>query len=577
MANSQPAGQAMMTTREEEVVNFVLRDFSQKNNNRYVFGSHWEEVSEVLLPTFRNTFQYGNVNWPGQKKTDRQVDATGMLALSRFGAICDSLMTPSNSFWHGLEADNEYVMKDRLTRLWYEQVTRIMFKYRYLPEANFIAQNQSKYISIGAFGNTAIFTDELDPFMTGRRGIRYKAVPMGELFFGENHQGMVDNITRWLRMTARQVMQKWPDNFPEQLRPALEQGSEQLFDILHYVGPNVQYEAGRLDVNGKKFISWYVCMNSKTLLQEGGYRTFPYDVLRYNQAPGEIYARGPAMDVLPALKTLNAEKRTFLKQGHRAADPVLLTYDDGLLSPDLTPGAVNAGGMSSDGKPLIGVLPTGQIQVSFDMMKEERELINDAFLVTLFQILTETPQMSATEVIERTNEKGILMAPTVGRLRPDGMIDRELDILLNLGLLPPMPPRLREAQKAGAVIHRTVHTSPLSKMMQAQEAAGFFRTIEGAKELVAVTGDNSILDAFDFNSAMRGIAEIQSVRESWMADDKAIAAKQKNRAEAARQENMIKAAPAAAALQKARMQSGGQLPSAPAQAPAAAGAPLGGA
>lgn len=36
-------------------------------------------------------------------------------------------------------------------------------------------------------------------------------------------------------------------------------------------------------------------------------------------------------------------------------------------------------------------------------------------LVTLFQILTETPQMTAAEVVERTNEKGILLAPTVGR------------------------------------------------------------------------------------------------------------------------------------------------------------------
>ena len=49
-------------------------------------------------------------------------------------------------------------------------------------------------------------------------------------------------------------------------------------------------------------------------------------------------------------------------------------------------------------------------------MDEERSLINDAFLVSLFQILTETPNMSATEVIERTNEKGILLAPTVGAL-----------------------------------------------------------------------------------------------------------------------------------------------------------------
>lgn len=581
MSNSQPSGQAQMTAREEEIVQFVLRDFSEKNKGRYIFGSHWEEVAELINPTQRNTFQFGNYTAPGQKKTDRQVDATGMLALSRFGAICDSLLTPSNSFWHGLEANDDYVMKDRATRLWYELATKILFKYRYMPEANFIAQNQAKYQSIGAYGNTGLFIDELDQALSGKAGLRYKAVPMGELFFGENHQGAVDNFERWFRLTARQAKQKWPDTFPAMLQSALEQGSEQLFDFLHYVGPNTNYEAGRLDVNGKRFVSYYVCMQSKTLLQEGGYRTFPMDVLRYDQSPGEVYARSPAMMVLPALKTLNAEKRTFLKQGHRAGDPVLLTTDDGLLSMDLTPGATNAGGMSADGKRLVDILPSGNIQTTKEMMDEERTLINDAFLVTLFQILTETPTMSATEVIERTNEKGILLAPTVGRLRPDTMIDREIDLLLSLGKLPPMPPRMREAARAGALTHSTVHTSPLAKAMKAQEAAGFFRTIEGVKELVAVTGDHSLLDPFDFPTAIPAIANIQSVPESWMADSKKQAAKANARAEAAKRQEMIQAAPAAAALAKARAMSGGQRQggggspmAAPAQAPAQPGAPL---
>ncbi len=570
MSDGYSATQNTMTDYEERLVDETLREFTELQTWRYVFGSHWEEVAELIDPTQRNTFQFGNFNWPGQKKTDR------------FGAICDSLLTPSNSYWHGLEADDPYVMKDRATRLWYEQAARTLFRLRYMPEANFISQNQAKYLSIGAYGNTGLFIDELDPALSGKRGFRYKAVPMGELFFRVNHQGAVDGFVRWMRMTARQVKQKWPDTFPETLRAALEQGSEQLFDVLHRVCLRDDYEPGRLDIKGKRFLSAYVCLKSKTLLQEGGYRSFPMDALRYDVAPGEVYARSPAMMVLPALKTLNAEKRTFLKQGHRASDPVLLTADDGLLSPDLTPGATNAGGMSPEGKPLIGILPTGNIQISKEMMDEERSLINDAFLVSLFQILTETPTMSATEVIERTNEKGILLAPTVGRLRPDVQIDREMDIALYNGWLPPMPPRLKEAARAGAVVHRTVHTSPLSKAMQAQEAAGFFRTIEGVKELVAVTQDHSLLDPFDMDAATRGIAQIQSVRESWMADDKAIAAKRKNRADAAQRQEMIQAAPAAAALAKARAmggsaqgQGGGGSPmSAPAQAPAQAGPSL---
>jgi len=39
---------------------------------------------------------------PGMKKTEKQIDSKAALALSRFGAIMDSLLTPRNSKWHGL-------------------------------------------------------------------------------------------------------------------------------------------------------------------------------------------------------------------------------------------------------------------------------------------------------------------------------------------------------------------------------------------------------------------------------------------------------------------------------------------
>ena len=58
------------------------------------------------------------------------------------------------------------------------------------------------------------------------------------------------------------------------------------------------------------------------------------------------------------------------------------------------------------------------------------------------QILQDNPRMTATEVIERTREKGILLAPTVGRQQSEylgPLVDREIDVLVEQGLLPPMP------------------------------------------------------------------------------------------------------------------------------------------
>jgi hypothetical protein len=226
----------------------------------------------------------------------------------------------------------------------------------------------------------------------------------------------------------------------------------------------------------------------------------------------------------------------------------------------MRPGALNKGGMSTDGKPLVGTLPVGNIQVTKEMMDEERLLINDAFLVTLFQILTEAPQMTATEVIERTNEKGILLAPTVGRQQSEylgPMIERELDLLADAGLLPPMPPILQEAKGEYTV----VYTSPLAKAMRAQEVAGFGRTMELLGGIVNITQDPSLLDQFDFDVISREVADIQAVPESWMADPKDVEDKRAKRQEAMDAQQKIQAAPAAAALAKVQKlpdKSGGQ-------------------
>jgi hypothetical protein len=566
------------TQYEEDIVEESLREFSQLTTWRNTFASQWEEVAELIYPNSRNTFFYNNFNWPGQKKTDRQVDSTGMMALNKFAAICNSLLTPKNMMWHGLEANDDYVMKDRASRLWFETATRILFDLRYAPYSGFTGQITDCFTQLGAFGTKGLFIDEFDttehPYQPG---LRYKSIPMGELFIRKNHQGLVNGFCRWFKLTARQAYQKWGGRIPEVLHAPLRANSEMLYDFLHRVCPRGDYDEERLDAKGKPFASYYIALTGRTLLSEGGYRKFPAAISTYSNAQNEDYGRSPAMNVLPSLKTLNAEKRTFLKAGHRAADPVLLTTDDGVVDPSLRPGALNKGGMSPDGKPLIGTIPVGNIQISKEMMAEEKALIEDAFLVNLFQLalnLKDLPQMTATQVIEIMNQKGILLAPTVGAQEEDlsHMIERELDVAMAIGAFRnhPMPPRLREARGS----YKVVYKSPMSKAARSQEAAGFMRAVEFSKELINITQDPSHLDWADMDTAMPEIAYIAGTPASWVASDDQIAQKRKSRAAAMQQQQQIQALPAQAAMVKAQAVAAksGQVP--PGQQPAAPGRPL---
>lgn len=530
----------------DDIAAEVCRIYDQESGRRGTWESHWQEIKDRIYPStsdFTNRFTTA-----GSKRNQEVYDSTAALALNRFAAILDSYLTPRNQTWHRVLSSIDDLNKDREVRLYYEEVTRRLFKFRYATVANFASQNMMFNKSLGAFGSAAMYIDSAGT----EPGLRYKTCHLGEVFFIENHQGVVDQLIRYFPMTARQAIQRWGDKVPEDIKKAVALDGGREFFFIHYVGPREELDPTRSDFKGMLYESHYVSVTGKKHIDEGGYNTFPYTPSRYEQSPNEVYGRSPAMDVLPAIKTLNEQKKTYLKQGHRAVDPVLLVHDDGILDTfSLKPGHANAGGVNKDGRPLVHTLPVGNIAAGKDMMDEERNIIKDNFLITLFQILLETPQMTATEVMERTREKGILLAPTFGRQQSERLgpqIERELDVLAQQNLLPPMPEILKEA---GAQF-KVEYDSPLSRAQRAEEAAGLMRTLESALNVVNVTGNTDPLDHFNWDTIIPDLSDINAVPVRWRNGLDQIQAIRQSRAEQQQQQTMIQAAPSVAALTKAQ-------------------------
>lgn len=537
----------MADPAQESLVSEIMADFAMVSGGRSNWETHWDEIARRIWPGMVGTFYAnGTGKQEGEKGTAEIFDSTASVALGRFAAVVDSLLTPQNARWHRLTASNPDVQKIREVRKYFEQATDVLFKYRRAPKANFIGQNHTTFRQLGAFGTGPMFIDQL----TGEPGLRYKAVSLGQVYFAENHQGIVDRAWRRFPMTARQMKQRWgEDRLPDIIKG--EKNPQAKFWVVQCIKPREDRDFGRLDYRGMAYASYYVSETGRALLEESGYTSFPFAVSRYWQGADEVYGRSPAMEVLPAIKTLNEEKKIILKQGQRTVDPVLLFHDDGIMDGfSMKSGAMNPGGVSAEGRLLVQTLPTGNVAVGKDLMDDERVVINDAFLVSLFQILVETPEMTATEVMERTKEKGILLTPTVGRQQSEylgPLIERELDLLARQGLLPPMPGVLREA----AGDYTVEYDSPLSRAQRAEEAAGLFRTLEATLRTVEITQDPSPLDHFNWDTIVPEISEINAVPLRWMNDLDQIKAIREGRAQAQQQQTDIQAAPGVAAITKA--------------------------
>ena len=549
-----------------EKIEQIIKFWTFTRQLRYNFEVQCQEAALLIWPEWANTFFYGYDQWPGQKKTMQQVDSSGMLANERFAAIVDSNVTPMTSMWSRQRAKDVSLRKKRRVKQYFDKLNAALWDARYATYANFQGQSNQNYRATGAFGSMYMFVDALaSRYTQGVTGLRYRSVPWGEVYLIQNHQGLVDGYFRAFRRSARQIWQEWPDTFPEVLKAPLEQGSQQLFWILQYVCPRADGSAvpWRMDAKGMLWASYYISIEGHVLLDEGGYHSWPLPVGRYTQAPDEVYGRGPAFQVLPTLKTLNAEETIFLTQGHRASSPIYLTYDD-TINFKSHPGAWNPGGLNKDGKRLIDILPTGDIQITQEMKTEHRNIIKDAFLVNLFQLAWENPnaqQMSARQVVEFINDRGMLMAPTLGRLHSEylgPMIHRELSVLAysDIGkppdrrVLPEIPPELKEA---GAE-YETEWTSPLMRAMRASKTAGYMRLAEQLGQLSQQTGDPSVTDiiTLGIRRAAPAMACNEDVDTDWLATDEELDAKVKERAQQAEREARAKELPAEAAIMKAK-------------------------
>ena len=537
----------------QELAGELLREFQTMESKRGIWEKHWEEVALKVLPYYSTSFYTQGNTVPGQQRGQDQYDVTANAALWKFAAAMESMLTPANNKWHRLRHPDMALMKRRDVQLWFDQVNEAMFYYRYSPHSGYQANQHDGYVSLGAFGTSCLFTDEFrDPTKPNVKGLRYRNVHLGELFFATNFQGQVDKVYRRFKMTLRQIAQKWGvDAMPDSHRNQLKDKPENEVQVIHIIKPRIGNDPSKLTNKQYPYASYYLLREATWLLSEGGYRCNPYSVARYVTAPGELYGRSPAMNVLPSINVLNEEKKTILKQGHRAVDPVLLAHDDGILDGfSLKPGAVNYGGVTSDGRPLVHALPVGNVAVGKELMDDERHAINDAFLVTLFQILVETPQMTATEVLERAREKGALLSPTMGRFQAESVgpqIEREFDLLMWQGLIPPPPQALVEA---GAE-YMVEYDAPLNRAMRADEAAGTMRTFQWAAEIASTTQDPSVMDWFDTDAIIPELLQINGAPFRSTRDPEQVAALRANRQQQQANQQLVQALPGIAAMTKA--------------------------
>jgi hypothetical protein len=468
--------------QDDKTAGIVLARHEQMYATRGNFNTLWQTVAERVRP---NQADFTTKWAEGQRRTNRVFDDTAPMAVENGVAALESLLCPSSRQWHGLAAKDKDLQGKLIVRQWLEQVTDTLFGVRYAPTANFQSQIHETLGDIMTFGNGPFLVDDVVGV-----GIRYRSLPLAYTFGMENAVGMIDVVHREWDMTPRAVQDAYNkgiiDEVPDQIADEYvqKQNSEKTWTFIHCIEPN---DGDYDDVgNAKPISSFIVCKQTQQTVKRGGYYTQPIMIPRYRVNSRETYGRGPCVDVLPTILQLNEMEKADIRITQRAADPPYLTVDNiNLPAFNLRSNSVNAGYLTPDGKELIRPLPSGS---KFDVLKDKLEMkqavVRRACLNDIISILSEHPNMTATQVLQLAQERGYLVAPIIGRIQNELMgpiITRELDILHRAGQLPE-PPQVLRGRKVDIDIQYTSFSQTAQKQSKAlainmtlQQAAPLFQ------------------------------------------------------------------------------------------------------
>lgn len=541
----------------------LLLRYSEAKQIRAPYEADWRMNAAFCLPRHYSSWQSEGptLNAPNNQAVKRYAyDATAARALPKWSAILRRLATPDGQRWARLTASDPYLRNQYRVRIYFDALNDVLFKLRYDPEAMFSQTVDEIYLGLGCYGTAPLRMKwrRRTPIDRGG-GFAYKAMPLKDCFPLANGDGKIDTMFMRFFYTAGQIKKLFPNAMlptavMAELNKAGGPSNTRHFEIVHVVTPREEsrYNPRSLTVNRHPFIGCVIMVDEAVYIgNEEGFRSFPYLVPRTATEPGEIFGFSPAQQASPATGSVNAMKKSLLRLGQKAADPPLLASDDGVLSGKLglTPGYVNFGAVNAQGQPLVQALQTGNFAPAEALLEDEREDINDAFLVTLFQILMETPEMTATEVIERVAEKATLAAPTMGRLQTGLLgpeVSRALDLIVENApwMLPEMPNELIEAQGE----YEVIYTSPMAKGLHAEEDSGFVWMVNTSLEVASATGDPSIMDHYNLDVAIPELADHRNVPTRWMATPEEVKMKRDSRAQAAQQQQLTDAAPSIAAI-----------------------------
>lgn len=416
-----------------------LKDLKRREAKAFDHMSMWHDILddayEYFLPN-RNLFDdYA----PGQKKMDRIFDSTALEAIQQGASKLQESIAPIWSRWATFEpsdrvlkmlATGQFDVSEEQIRANLQDQAEIVFDY--INRSNFATQFYEHALDL-LIGTGTLRIDEED---NDDMPIVFHAIPQKGIAFEEGPNGNVETHWRRFKVKARNLTRYWDGFQPsEAVAKKIKDSPDADIDVhegVVYI-PKTKTYYGCVWVKGEDHVSW----------SEDFGNSSPWVTGRYSKVSGEIRGRGPALQALPDVRSLNKAKEFVLQKAAIDLAGMYTATDDGVTNPynlNISPGIVIPVGSNNSANPSIQRLDTGsnlqlaQFQINDMQMAIKRALFNDLRDPT-------GPVRSATEVAIDSRELAKRIGSAFGRLQTEVLIPiikRVVSILTRRGVITPI-------------------------------------------------------------------------------------------------------------------------------------------
>jgi hypothetical protein len=418
---------------------YYKRRYSAAKAKTELWKNTLEKAYHYCIPG-RNLFD--RTSWSqGEQKNGRVFDTTAIAATRNFVAKIQEALTPPQKVWATLKAGTEYDedFKDEVNEQ-LEEINKILFDH--IRHSNFDMVMNECYYDL-AVGTAILVINEGDD----DNPLVFHSIPLARIFFDESATGRLDNCYRyWDEIRVTDIQEMWPNaNIPNWMIDGLE--NNPVFSVKSLYEGVIYFH--------KEKLYRYCLWTDNSILLEDEHVASPWVAFRWDKVNNEIMGRGPILQALPSILSLNELARVELIAANFNACKPYMAFSDSVFNPwttklepmSIIPVAPGPGGTF----PIKAFDDVRNPAFEQFTANDLRQQINKILFADPLGNIEETPTKTATELSLRQRNMLEEMGPTFSRLQQEFLsrvIQRVINILQLKGFLKPLVVDGKEIQIA---------------------------------------------------------------------------------------------------------------------------------